>query len=147
VLTTFVEGEAREVAGVLAGVLREVDASAHPLARPCCIVAGGETTVTVRGDGLGGRNQELCLAAAPSLRGVNDVLLASIGTDGNDGPTDAAGAYVDGTTLDRAAALGLDAASHLANNDSYSFFDRLGDLIRTGPTNTNVNDLYLLFAF
>jgi glycerate 2-kinase len=75
------------------------------------------------------------------------VLLASIGTDGNDGPTDAAGAFVDGTTLDRAARLGLNAAMHLTNNDSYTFFDRLGDLIRTGPTNTNVNDLYLLFAF
>jgi glycerate 2-kinase len=147
VLTTFVEGEAREVGRVLAGVLREVDASAHPLARPCCIVAGGETTVTIRGQGLGGRNQELCLSAAYGLRGLNDVLFASIGTDGNDGPTDAAGAFVDGTTLDRAAALGLEPARYLANNDSYTFFDRLGDLIRTGPTNTNVNDLYLLFAF
>ncbi len=147
VLTTFVEGEAREVGRVLAGVLREVDASAHPLARPCCIVAGGETTVTVRGQGLGGRNQELCLSAAYGLRGLNDVLFASIGTDGNDGPTDAAGAFVDGTTLDRAAALSLEPARYLANNDSYTFFDRLGDLIRTGPTNTNVNDLYLLFAF
>ncbi|HLZ28806.1 MAG TPA: glycerate kinase [Chloroflexota bacterium] len=147
VLTSFVEGEAREVGRVLAGVLREVDASGHPLPRPCCIVAGGETTVTVRGQGRGGRNQELCLAAAAGLRGLKDVLLASIGTDGNDGPTDAAGAFVDGTTFDRAAALGLDPASFLANNDSYTFFDRLGDLIRTGPTNTNVNDLYLLFAF
>ena len=147
VLTTFVEGEAREVGRVLAGVLREVDASAHPLARPCCIVAGGETTVTVRGQGLGGRNQELCLSAAYGLRSLNDVLFASIGTDGNDGPTDAAGAFVDGRTLDRAAALGLEPARYLANNDSYTFFDRLGDLIRTGPTNTNVNDLYLLFAF
>ena len=102
---------------MLAGVLREVDASGHPLARPCCIVAGGETTVTVRGEGLGGRNQELCLAAAFALRGLHDVLLASIGTDGNDGPTDAAGAFVDGTTLDRAAALGLDPAASLADND------------------------------
>jgi hydroxypyruvate reductase len=101
----------------------------------------------VRGDGLGGRNQELALAAAFGLRGVRDVLLASIGTDGNDGPTDAAGAFVDGSTLDRAAALGLDPQAYLANNDSYRFFDRLGDLIRTGPTNTNVNDMYLLFAF
>jgi hydroxypyruvate reductase len=102
--------------------------------------------VTVRGHGLGGRNQELCLAAAKGVRGLPNVLLASIGTDGNDGPTDAAGACVDGTTLDRAAALGLDLATSLADNDSYTFFDRLGALIRTGPTNTNVNDLYLLFA-
>jgi glycerate 2-kinase len=147
VLTTFVEGEARDAGRVLAGVLREVDASGHPLARPCCIVAGGETTVTVRGTGLGGRNQELCLSAAFALRGVPDVLLASIGTDGTDGPTGAAGAFVDGTTLARARAMQLDPARHLAENDSYPFFDRLGDLIRTGPTNTNVNDLYLLFAF
>jgi glycerate 2-kinase len=147
VLTTFVEGEARDVGRVLAGVLREVDASAHPLPRPCCIIAGGETTVTVRGQGSGGRNQELCLSAAASLRGLSNVLLASIGTDGNDGPTDAAGAFVDGTTVDRAAAHGLNPALFLTNNDSYTFFDSLGDLIRTGPTNTNVNDLYLLFAF
>jgi glycerate 2-kinase len=147
VLTTYVEGEAREVGRVLAGLLREVDASGHPLGRPCLLVAGGETTVTVRGDGLGGRNQELALAAAFGLRGLDDVLLVSIGTDGNDGPTDAAGALVDGSTLDRADALGLDPRHSLTANDSYRFFDRLGDLIRTGPTNTNVNDLYLLFAF
>jgi glycerate 2-kinase len=147
VLTTYVEGEAREVGRVLAGVLRQVDASGHPLARPCLLVAGGETTVTVRGQGKGGRNQELALAAAFGLRGLPNVLLASIGTDGNDGPTDAAGAFVDGTTLDRSVGLGLDAQKSLAENDSYYFFDRLGDLIRTGPTNTNVNDIYLLFAF
>jgi glycerate 2-kinase len=87
------------------------------------------------------------LSAAFALRGLEDVVLASIGTDGNDGPTDAAGAFVDGQTLERAAGLGLDAARYLAENDSYTFFDRLGDLIRTGPTNTNVNDLYLLMAF
>jgi glycerate 2-kinase len=147
VLSTFVEGEAREVGRVLAGVLREVDASGQPLARPCCIVAGGETTVTVRGQGRGGRNQELALSAAFALRGLEDVVLASIGTDGNDGPTDAAGAFVDGQTLERAAGLNLDPARYLAENDSYTFFDRMGDLIRTGPTNTNVNDLYLLMAF
>jgi hydroxypyruvate reductase len=147
VLTTFVEGEAREAGRVLAGVLREVDASRHPLARPACIVAGGETTVTIRGQGQGGRNQELALSAAFSLRGLERVLLASIGTDGSDGPTDAAGAWVDGTTLARAADLSLDPAASLAANDSYTFFDKLGTLIRTGPTQTNVNDLYLLFAY
>jgi glycerate 2-kinase len=147
VLTSYVEGEAREAARVLAALLREVHASGHPLPRPSCLVAGGETTVTVRGSGKGGRNQELALAAAWPLRGVPRVMLASIGTDGSDGPTDAAGALVDGTTLDRAAELGLDAARHLVENDAYPFFDRLGDLIRTGPTSTNVNDLYLLFAF
>jgi hydroxypyruvate reductase len=149
ILSTYVEGEAREVGRVLAGILREVDASGHPLARPCCLVAGGETTVTVRGQGTGGRNQELALAAATALRGLDGVLLASIGTDGSDGPTDAAGAWVNGATLDRATALGLDASAAIADNDSYTFFEAMGgsNLIRTGPTNTNVNDIYLLFAF
>jgi hydroxypyruvate reductase len=147
VLTSYVEGEAREAGRVLAALLREVDASGHPLRRPCCLVAGGETTVTVRGQGRGGRNQELALSAAFGLRGLSDVLLASVGTDGSDGPTDAAGAWVDGHTLDRAAALNLDPAAALAANDSYTFLDTVGTLIRTGPTNTNVNDLYLLFAF
>jgi len=146
VLTTYVEGEAREVGRVLAGLLREVDASGHPLARPCCLIAGGETTVTIRGEGLGGRNQEVALAAAFALRGVRDVLLASVGTDGNDGPTDAAGAWVDGATLQRADEAGLDAGRFLAENDSYHFFERLDQLIKTGPTNTNVNDVYFLFA-
>jgi glycerate 2-kinase len=147
ILTTFVEGEAREAGRVLAGILREVDASGHPLHRPACIVAGGETTVTIRGEGRGGRNQELALSAAYGLRGLNRVLLASIGTDGSDGPTDAAGAWVDGTTLTRAEAKGLAHAASMAANDSHTFFDALGNLIRTGPTQTNVNDLYLLFAF
>jgi glycerate 2-kinase len=147
ILTTFVEGEAREAGRVLAGVLREIDASAHPVPRPACIVAGGETTVTIRGGGRGGRNQELALSAAFSLRGLDRVLLASIGTDGSDGPTDAAGAWVDGATLTHAAEQHLDPAAALVNNDSYTFFDALGSLIRTGPTQTNVNDLYLLFAF
>jgi len=147
ILSTFVEGEAREVAKVLAGTLREVHGSGNPLPRPCCLIAGGETTVTVRGAGKGGRNQELALAAAAPLRGLPDVLLASIGTDGNDGPTDAAGAWVDGTTLDRARAAGLDPVQYLADNDAYAFFAGLGNLVKTGPTNTNVNDLCLMFAF
>jgi glycerate 2-kinase len=146
VLTTFVEGEAREAGRVLAAFLREADASGHPLARPCCLVAGGETTVTIRGKGTGGRNQELALSAAFALRGVPHILLASIGTDGNDGPTDAAGAWVDGSTLSRAAELGLDAEQALRDNDSYTFFSALGQLVKTGPTNTNVNDLYILLA-
>ena len=149
VLTTHVEGEAREVGRLLAGFLREVAASGHPLPRPCAVIAGGETTVAVRGTGRGGRNQEVALAGAFGLRGLQDVLLASIGTDGSDGPTDAAGAWVDGTTVEQAAGRGLDPLAYLAENDAYTFFDRLGgsNLVRTGPTNTNVNDLYLLFAF
>jgi hydroxypyruvate reductase len=147
VLTTYVEGEAREVARVLAGLLREVDASGHPRPRPCCLIAGGETTVTVRGEGLGGRNQELALAAAFPLSGVPDVLLASLGTDGSDGPTDAAGAWVDGSTLTRAREQGLDPSQHLADNNAYPFFAQLGQVLMTGPTNTNVNDVYVLVAF
>ncbi|GIW11787.1 MAG: hydroxypyruvate reductase [Dehalococcoidia bacterium] len=146
VLTTFVEGEAREVGRVLAGVLREVDASGLPLRRPCCLVAGGETTVTVRGPGLGGRNQEVALGAALALAGVPRVLFAAIGTDGRDGPTDVAGAWVDGETVARGRAHGQEAAAALAANDSYHFFAAAGGHLRTGPTLTNVNDLYLLFA-
>jgi hydroxypyruvate reductase len=147
VLSTYVEGEAREVARVLAGLLREIDASGHPLPRPCCLIAGGETTVTVRGSGKGGRNQELALAACFPLSGVPDVLLASLGTDGSDGPTDAAGAWVDGSTLERARSMGLDASRHLAENNAYEFFARIDQLLITGPTNTNVNDVCVLVAF
>jgi hydroxypyruvate reductase len=110
-------------------------------------VWGGETTVTVRGHGQGGRNQELALSAAQSMAGLPKVLLVALGTDGTDGPTDAAGAVATGKTVARARALGLDPLAHLANNDAYPFFDALDDLIRTGPTGTNVNDLLFLFVF
>jgi glycerate 2-kinase len=145
-LTTFVEGEAREVAKVVAALAREEAVRGGPLPRPCCLVLGGETVVRVRGQGKGGRNQELALAAAEKLAGL-DAIVASLATDGNDGPTDAAGALADGTTLARARALGLDPHQHLANNDAYHFFAPLGDLLMTGPTNTNVNDLIFVFAW
>jgi len=146
-LSTSVEGEARQVARVAAALAREVAHHDRPAPRPACLVWGGETTVTVRGTGRGGRNQELALAAALALDGVPNVLLAALGTDGTDGPTDAAGAVVTGETAARARAQGLDAATHLTNNDAYSFFDALGDLIRPGPTGTNVNDLLFIFAY
>ena len=146
-LTNFVEGEAREVAKVFAALAREVARSGRPVPRPACIVAGGETTVTVRGGGLGGRNQELCLAAVPKVAGLPEVAVISLATDGSDGPTDASGAVADGDTMARAAAVGLDPWVHLAENDSYHFFQKLGDLLITGPTNTNVNDLIFVFAF
>jgi hydroxypyruvate reductase len=107
---------------------------------------GGETTVTLHGDGKGGRNQEMALAAAGLLAGWEDILIACLATDGTDGPTDAAGAFADGSTVTRAAHLNLNAETYLAHNDSYHFFQELGDLIVTGPTNTNVNDLVLIFA-
>lgn len=145
-LSTYMEGEAREVGLALAGIARQIAESGDPVRRPACLVAGGETTVTIRGTGRGGRNQELALAAARALHGIPGTLVVSFATDGTDGPTDAAGAVADGTTLSRARALGLDPAAHLANNDAYPFFDALGDLIRTGPTNTNVTDLMLILS-
>lgn len=140
-LTTYLEGEAREVAHVLASLAKEEHYAGRPVARPACLLCGGETTVTLRGSGKGGRNQELALAAAIALRGMEGILLAALATDGSDGPTDAAGALAEGDTLARAQELGLDAHDYLTRNDSYSFFQALGDLLMTGPTNTNVNDL------
>jgi hydroxypyruvate reductase len=146
-LSTFVEGEARQVARVAAALAKELVSADCPVAKPACLVWGGETTVTVRGRGLGGRNQELALAAALAMEGLPGVVLVALGTDGTDGPTDAAGAVATGETVARARVLGLDPAAHLHNNDAYPFFDALGDLIRTGPTGTNVNDLLFIFAF
>ena len=110
------------------------------------VVAGGETTVTVRGKGLGGRNQELALSAALNLEESAECVIACFSTDGVDGPTDAAGAIIDGSTLKRARLLGLDPEKYIMNNDSYSFFLKLGDLIYTGPTGTNVNDLSVIIS-
>jgi hydroxypyruvate reductase len=143
ILTTTLQGEAREVGQELAHRLR-VDNSTR--ARPFCWIAGGETTVTLRGDGKGGRNQELALAAVNELSGLRDVMLIALATDGDDGPTDAAGAVVTGDTAQRAASLGLGAADYLARNDAYSFFKALADLLKTGPTGTNVNDLTFLLS-
>jgi glycerate 2-kinase len=145
-LTTYLQGEAREAGRVLGAVARELAATGRPVPRSACIVAGGETTVTLRGDGMGGRNQELALAAVADLAGLRDVILVTLATDGGDGPTDAAGAVVTGATLDQARGLGLNPAAHLARNDAYPFFAALGDLLRPGPTQTNVNDLTFVFA-
>jgi glycerate 2-kinase len=148
-LTTSLQGEARQAGRFLASIARQVQASGDPLPRPACILAGGETTVTLapRGAGasLGGRNQELALSALPELAGLKNAYLVSLATDGNDGPTNAAGAVVSGESAARAAALGLDPRTYLARNDSYHFFDPLGDLLLPGPTQTNVNDLAFLF--
>jgi len=146
-LSTFVEGEAREVAKVFAAVAKEILHSGRPVPRPACVVAGGGTTVTVRGNGLGGRNQEIALGAALEIAGLEDVMIIPLATDGTDGPTDAAGAIADGSTLRRAQEAGLSATQYLADNDSYHFFQKLGDLLITGPTNTNVNDLTFTFVF
>ncbi|MCD6529104.1 glycerate kinase [Candidatus Bathyarchaeota archaeon] len=143
-LTSYMEGEAREVGAFLASIIRETLHSGNPMPRPCAVVLGGETTVTVVGNGKGGRNQELALAASLKLKGVEGGVLASVNTDGVDGPTDAAGALVDGSTIKRAEKAGLDPVKYLMNNDSYSFFSELGDLIITGPTGTNVTDITVL---
>jgi hydroxypyruvate reductase len=146
VLSTFIEGETRDVALVHAAVAKEILASGRPLRPPACVISGGETTVTLRGNGLGGRNQEFVLAAAIALSGYDRVVVLSGGTDGTDGPTDAAGAVADGRTVARARRLGLEAARFLAENDSYHFFQPLGDLVKTGPTKTNVMDIRLLLV-
>ncbi|HAA03740.1 MAG TPA: glycerate kinase [Syntrophobacteraceae bacterium] len=143
-LTSCIEGEAREVGQVLASIGKEVCLSGYPLAPPLCVLAGGETTVTLRGQGKGGRCQELALSTAITLDGWSRISLLAAGTDGTDGPTDAAGAYVDGTTCARARGSGLHPANSLSQNDSYHFFQRLGDLLIIGPTRTNVMDLMCL---
>lgn len=146
-LSTHIEGEAREVAKVFAGVAHDIAKHERPLSRPACLIAGGETTVTLHGEGRGGRNQEMALAAALKLDGLGkDAMVITLATDGTDGPTSAAGAIADGTTVERARAAGLDPWDYLANNDSYTFWQQLGDLLVTGPTNTNVNDLIFVFV-
>ena len=143
-LTSFLEGEARDVGVMLAAVALEIHTSGNPVAKPAAIVVGGEATVTVVGDGVGGRNQEIALSAATRIDGLNGTVIVSATTDGVDGPTDAAGAIVDGGTMDRVRKYGLTPLEYLRNNDSYSFFSKLGDLIITGPTGTNVNDLSIV---
>ncbi|HKZ04928.1 MAG TPA: DUF4147 domain-containing protein [Methylomirabilota bacterium] len=145
-LSRTLEGEAREVASRLARMAREIRAGGGPARPPCCLVAGGETTVTVRGQGTGGRCQEMALAAAIELAGLRDVVILAAGTDGSDGPTTAAGALVDGDSASKARALGVDLAARLADNDANPALAALGDLIVTGPRNTNLLDLYLVLV-
>ena len=146
ILSSTMQGEAQYVSRVHAEILREVVTSGNPIRLPACVLSGGETTVTVRGSGKGGRNQEFVLAGAIAVAGLPDVLLLSAGTDGTDGPTDAAGAIATGDTIERALTAGLSAPDYLARNDSYRFFDALGDLIKTGPTGTNVMDIHIMLA-
>jgi hydroxypyruvate reductase len=147
ILSSMIEGETVPVAGMHMAMAREILRSGNPLPTPACILSGGETTVTIRGNGLGGRNQEFALAAALAMPASDGCyVLLSAGTDGSDGPTDAAGAFADSTTLQRAASSGLNLHTYLTANDSYHFFDPLGDLYKTGPTNTNVMDLRILLV-
>ncbi|MFZ2447425.1 MAG: glycerate kinase [Syntrophobacteraceae bacterium] len=146
ILSSFLQGEARDVAEVLTAIGKEIASSGNPVPPPACILAGGETTVTVRGRGKGGRNQELALAAAVSIENRPQIALLSAGTDGSDGPTDAAGAFADGDTCRNALRKGMVPGNYLANNDSYHFFESLGDLLITGPTRTNVMDVICLMV-
>ncbi|HZA57021.1 MAG TPA: glycerate kinase [Candidatus Udaeobacter sp.] len=143
-LSSSVEGETQTVAAVHAAIAKEISATGGPVRRPACVISGGETTVTIRGGGLGGRNQEFALAAALHIEGLEGIVILSGGTDGTDGPTDAAGGVVDSGTLRRATANGLDAGDYLRRNDSYHFLQSTGDLLITGPTYTNVMDLHVM---
>jgi glycerate-2-kinase len=143
-LTSRLEGEARSVGTILSSIAAEIAFSGNPVPKPAAVVLSGETVVTVTGNGKGGRNQELALSAALRIRGIECVLLASLSTDGVDGPTDSAGAIVDGATVERGERLGLDAEKFLNENASYDFFSKLGDVIITGPTGTNVNDISVI---
>jgi hydroxypyruvate reductase len=144
ILSSQLTGETREVAKVHAALAKEVRASGHPVRPPACLISGGETTVTLKGHGRGGRNQEFALAGALELAGMTEVLLLAAGTDGSDGETDAAGALADGNTCARGTEAGLSAGVHLESHDAYPFFLRLGDLVMTGPTRTNVMDIQLV---
>jgi hydroxypyruvate reductase len=146
ILSSSIEGETREIARMHAALAREVRTSGNPMKPPACLISGGETTVTLRGSGKGGRNQEFVLAAALDIGGLPQTVILSAGTDGTDGPTDAAGAIADGDTCARALAAGLNPRKALDANDAYPFFEKLGDLVLTGPTKTNVMDVRLVLV-
>jgi glycerate 2-kinase len=146
ILSSCIQGEAREVAKVYAGIAKDIRNSRIPLSPPCVIIGGGETTVTVKGSGKGGRNQELALSFAREAKGIKNILFISAGTDGIDGFSDAAGAYAEGETFLRAEGKELSIKDFLDNNDSYNFFKKLHSLILTGPTGTNVMDMHILIV-
>lgn len=147
ILSSMIEGETRDVARVHCAIAKEVIRTGNPIRIPACIISGGETTVTIKGNGLGGRNQEFCLASAIGISNTKaSIVVLSAGTDGNDGPTDAAGGIVDPLTIKRGNEMALDAKTYLSNNDSYSFLKKTGDLFITGPTKTNVMDIHIVLV-
>jgi len=143
ILSSLIEGETTQIAKMHAAMAREIAKTGNPIPLPACIISGGETIVTMDHHGLGGRNQEFVLASAIEIAGQDNIVVLSVGTDGTDGPTDAAGAIADGNTLENARSLGISAKKYLTAHDSYHFFEQLDDLVITGPTNTNVMDLRL----
>jgi hydroxypyruvate reductase len=146
ILSTALEGESRKAGTTLACIAREVEEHMRPLRPPCVLIVGGETTVTIRGQhGQGGRNQEFALAASIKIERSRKTVIASLGTDGSDGPTDAAGAIADGYTAERARVMKIDVYENLAKHNSYQVFRQLEDAIFTGPTGTNVMDLRLAY--
>ena len=149
IIATGIEGEAKDVGGVFGAISREIAESGNPVPRPACVLAAGETTVTVKGHGTGGRNQEMALAWAMTMAGrpvSEPSCFASVASDGSDGPTSAAGGLVDSFTCDRASELGLVPVKFLIENDSFNFLKATGDLIITGPTHTNLMDLQILLV-
>jgi glycerate 2-kinase len=146
ILSSSIEGESRTVARSHTALVKEIALTDKPVRRPACVISGGETTVIVRGDGLGGRNQEFALAAAIQIDGLDGAVVLSAGTDGTDGVTDAAGGIVDGSTIQRGRAKGLDATAFLTRNDSNRFLKATDDLLITGPTFTNVMDLQVMLV-
>jgi len=146
ILSSSIEGDTSEAAFFHAAVAREIRTTGYPVAPPACLLSGGETTVVLKAAGLGGRNQHFALSLVRKAAEIRNSVFLSAGTDGSDGPTDAAGAIVDDGTLHRALSLGLNPQTFLANNDSYNFFRPLGDLIITGPTRTNVMDVRIVLV-
>lgn len=149
-LTSHLTGEARELASLFLGLAKDVAQHGVPVPRPACVIAGGETTVTLRGEGKGGRNQEMALAwlagLARSPKDAQDAVFLAASTDGSDGPTDATGAFASPRILEEGRRLGLDPARFLAENDAYHYFEAIGRLLKTGPTNTNVCDIKVLLV-
>ena len=143
-LTTTLTCEAREAGSFLASIAREIKTSNNPVKAPCAIIAGGETVVHLTGKGLGGRNQELALSAAAGISGLDNVVIASLGSDGTDGPTDAAGGIVDGQTQENLKKIGVNISDVLKNNDAYNALKKVDALLMTGPTGTNVNDVAIV---
>ena len=142
----MIEGDTRQAAHMHTAIAREILNTNNPLSPPACILSGGETTVIISGAGKGGRNQEFALTAAIDIADEDRMVFLSGGTDGTDGPTDAAGAIVDSSTIKKATASGLNPVDFLENNDSYHFFQKTGDLLKTGPTGTNVMDLRIVLV-